>query len=242
MFLPLQCGALCREPWVGFKVLPSGYTGTNPWSTKEAQQAPQDANAKALPSGLYTFWQDPNAADIGVQYAPANVANFKNIQECLDACSDDSVCAGVTIDETVDQTKIATTCKLIKGDSSSGTFKRTVVRTDLNRIGLPVFYLCLGDRSGTNNLSGCSPITTLEQVSFVLKIRTKCDDAFIAAAKQQALSYWKAPSNPSQATPVFSLKGACVDAALLVGSCTYWTIALVQLHCSVCNAQPLCTV
>jgi hypothetical protein len=102
---------LCREPYVGFKVLVSGYTGTNPWGAADtAQQAAPSADsntaAKGVPSGLYTFWQDPNAFDIGVQYAPPDAANFQTVQQCLDACSDDRLCAGITIDETVDRTKV----------------------------------------------------------------------------------------------------------------------------------------
>lgn len=105
----------CREPWVGFKVLVSGYTGANPWGgdgrNGTAQQVPvgsQDgtAAAKGVPSGLFTFWQDPNAADIGVQYAPPNAAGFQTVQQCLDACSDDRLCAGITIGETVHRTKV----------------------------------------------------------------------------------------------------------------------------------------
>jgi hypothetical protein len=114
--------------------------------------------------------------------------------------------------------QVATTCKLIKGDDSNGQFKRTVVRTDLDRIGLPVFYLCLGARTSSNDLTGCSPITTLDQVVFVLKKRTQCDAAFIAAAREQATAYLTTPTptSPTQAAPIFSLRGACVDAALLV--------------------------
>lgn len=113
--------------------------------------------------------------------------------------------------------QIATTCKLIRGDDRNGKFKRTVVRTDLDRIGLPIFYLCLGDRATSNNdLTGCSPITTLGQVVFVLKKRTQCDAAFIAAAREQATAYLTTPTSPTQAAPIFSLRGACVDAALQV--------------------------
>jgi hypothetical protein len=197
-------------------VLPSGYTGTNPWSLNSSAPAAQEATAKALPSGLFTFWQDPNAADIGVQYAPAGVASFTAVQQCLDACNDDGICAGVTIEETVDRTKIATTCKLFKGDSTPGKFQRTVVRAHLDRIGLPVLYLCLGDRSVSNDVTGCSPITTLEQVAFTLKKRTQCTSAFIEAAKDQAKSYMVVPTSPSTAAPVLSIKGPCVDAALQV--------------------------
>lgn len=211
----LLCGA-CREPWVGFKVLPSGYTGTNPWSLNSTTPAAHEATAKALPSGLFTFWQDPNAADIGVQYEPAGVTSFTAVQQCLDACNDDGICAGVTIEETVDRTKIATTCKLLKGDSTSGKFKRTMVRTHLDRIGLPVFYLCLGDRSVSNDVTGCSPITTLEQVAFALNKRTQCSPAFIEAAKEQAKSYMIVPASSSSAAPVLNIKGPCVTAALQV--------------------------
>ena len=51
-------------PWVGFKVMPSGYTATNPWSlnntTNEGEpEVPPSSttSAKGLATGLYTFWQ-----------------------------------------------------------------------------------------------------------------------------------------------------------------------------------------
>lgn len=54
-------------PWVGFKVMPAGYTATNPWSITDnipiAQQqvvqssSDQMASTKGLTTGLYTFWQ-----------------------------------------------------------------------------------------------------------------------------------------------------------------------------------------
>jgi len=54
--MQLQLVCHCRMPFVGFKALPSGYAGTNPWSVKESADT-QNASAKAVAGGLYTWWQ-----------------------------------------------------------------------------------------------------------------------------------------------------------------------------------------
>lgn len=130
-------------PWVGFKALPAGYVATSPWSITEqpAGSASNTTSAKAAGSGLYTFWQDPNALEIGTQTAPTNAASMESVQDCVTACDYDGECVGVTVQMTVQQTKIGTTCKLIKGDARPGRFKRTVVRTDLERIAFPTAFL-----------------------------------------------------------------------------------------------------
>jgi len=65
------CGVMFRsEPWVGFKVVASGATSTNPWSTAAggkqlplpgrrlaASGAESNVAAKAQASGLYSFYQ-----------------------------------------------------------------------------------------------------------------------------------------------------------------------------------------
>jgi hypothetical protein len=167
-------------PWVGFKVMPAGYTATNPWSITDnipiAQQqvvqssSDQMASTKGLTTGLYTFWQDPNAMTVGDQFVPAAAANFTTVQQCLDLCDDDGTCAGVILEETVDPAAVASTCKLFRGDARNGKFKRTVTRADLDRIVLPIFFLCLGERSGAD-MTGCSPVSTLAQVWGYFKSR-----------------------------------------------------------------------
>lgn len=161
-------------PWVGYKVMPSGYTATNPWSLQDTTQQEQPpssttTSAKGLATGLYTFWQDPNALTVGVQSVPPGAANFTSVQTCLDRCDDDGTCAGVILEETVDPALVATTCRHFRGDDTPGKFLRTVTRADLDRIGLPIFYLCLGERSGSD-MTGCSPVSTLDQVRRDVKL------------------------------------------------------------------------
>jgi hypothetical protein len=65
----------CSAPVVGFKAVPSGDVGTNAWSTKAQQKAEKveqlkakgvdEAEAKALASGRYTFYQVCSTVCVG---------------------------------------------------------------------------------------------------------------------------------------------------------------------------------
>ena len=86
--------------------------------------------------------QDPNALVIGRAVVPPKVSTFGQVQDCVNACDDDGArCVGVTLEMTIDKLKLGSTCKLIRGDSSHGRFKRTVVRTELDRVGFPSSFL-----------------------------------------------------------------------------------------------------
>jgi len=86
--------------------------------------------------------QDPNALVIGDAVTPAKVSTFSTVQDCITACDYDGArCVGVTLEMTVDRLKIASTCKLIRGNAMPGRFKRTVVRTELDRVGFPTSFL-----------------------------------------------------------------------------------------------------
>ena len=79
---------------------------------------------------------------IGQQSAPHGVEAFSSVQDCVTACDfDGAACVGVTMEMTVNISKIGSTCKLIRGDSRPGRFKRTVVRTELSRVGFPSAFL-----------------------------------------------------------------------------------------------------
>jgi len=90
-------------PVIGFKAVPSGDVATNAWSLrrqkKEEAALSGDAAAMASASGQYTFYQDPNALEIGQGYtgtdgqalqrpAPGR-GSFTRWQDCLNACDDD---------------------------------------------------------------------------------------------------------------------------------------------------------
>jgi hypothetical protein len=73
----------------------------------------------------------------------------------------------------VRQSKVATTCRLIRGDESTGRFKRTVIRTDVDHIGFPAVYLCPSGTIVTEGSSTCTPITTMQQATLVMKASGK---------------------------------------------------------------------
>jgi len=118
----------------------------------------------------------------------------------------------VTIQETVDHQRVPSTCKLIRGDKRVGQFKRTVVRTDLDRLVLPYFYLCLGNRS-SGDLRFCNPIATLDQVVFLLTVQTSCTPAQIQATKEYVRAYVNDPANSLSGMPTLrlDLTESCVE-------------------------------
>ena len=84
----------CSAPVIGFKAAPSGDVATNAWSKKDITKT------KTVASGQYTFYQDPNALEIGRyldsqgnqwggQKAPAGAGSYSKWQDCLSACDDD---------------------------------------------------------------------------------------------------------------------------------------------------------
>lgn len=197
-------------PWIGFKALPSGYAATNPWSLK----AEGNTSAKAVAGALYSFWQDPHALDVGVQTAPVRAPLFRSIEDCTMECDQDSTCAGITVQMTLQRTQIGTTCKLVRGDSTPGRFKRTVVRTDLDRVAFPTAYLCpSGFSPSPDGTAACAPVSTPRQVTFLLTAQGNCDEASIAAVKKALFDHL---SNPEAAfgvyTPNLFLEVSCLTA------------------------------
>lgn len=71
----------------------SGDVGTNPWSTTKAGLRGGPATVRAagaVPSGIYTMWQEPNALAVGAAQAPIPGRDaFNSLQQCLDACDED---------------------------------------------------------------------------------------------------------------------------------------------------------
>lgn len=98
----LLCYILCvRPPVLALKAVPSGDLGTNAWSVTgqsaptsrgEQQQEQSDkVRAKAIASGLYTYYEDPSGLNIGnVRQAAPGASSFTSLQDCANACDDDS--------------------------------------------------------------------------------------------------------------------------------------------------------
>lgn len=162
--------SMCRSPFVALKALPAGQTSTSPWSTKTAQAGADTSNtAQAAATGKYIFYTDPNGLAIGYQSPPAGAANFSSVQDCATACDFDESCAGWVILPLVRQSKVATTCRLIRGDDTTGRFKRTLIRTDADHVGFPAAYLCPSGTIVTEGSTTCTPITTMQQATLVMK-------------------------------------------------------------------------
>jgi hypothetical protein len=69
----------CRMPWLALKILPSGYVGTSPWSTKDGE-----GRAKSLSIGMYAFYQEKEALSVGI--LDPNVpgrSTFTSVRDCL---------------------------------------------------------------------------------------------------------------------------------------------------------------
>jgi hypothetical protein len=102
--------------------------------------------AKTVNYGTYVWWKDPNAGLVGKQIVPPNVMTFTRFQQCVEACDNDWKCAAVFMESKVqiDQSTGYNTdgpksCRLIHGETSPGTFKRTVIKSDTNRTAIPEY-------------------------------------------------------------------------------------------------------
>jgi hypothetical protein len=56
----------------------------------ETTDGDKTADAKALASGSYVFYQDASAPAIGIQTAAPGAAQFTRLVDCEAACSDDN--------------------------------------------------------------------------------------------------------------------------------------------------------
>lgn len=172
-------------PFVGFKALPAGYTATSSLST--------NTNAKAVASGLYTWWEDTNAIVVGEQITPEGAQTFTSVEDCTKACDQDRTCAGVTVLQTVDAWAVGTTCTFVTGDPTLGRFKRTVIRTDLSRLGFPNSLPC---PSGyvLQNGTGCVAVKDVQQLTWTINGQGRCDAATLASVKAAVTAYLSSPS------------------------------------------------
>jgi hypothetical protein len=189
--------------------MPAGSSAASASSSQQQQQQ-NTTRAQSAATGVYTFTHDAHAASVGIQYVPPNVSSFTGVEDCLVACDYSRECAGFTIQRTVAKDKIGTTCMLIKGDTREGRFLRTVVRTDPDRAGLPS-SLCPSGFDQAAGLSVCVPITTVQQVTFVLIVTGTCDAAALEGVQAAVLAILSDPSvSFGVYTPTLKLTADCM--------------------------------
>lgn len=95
---------------------------------------------------------------------------------------------GFVLQQTVDRSKIGTTCVLIRGNDQPGDFLRTVIRADPLNVDLPSNVLCPSGYGLEADTLLCSPITTPLQLVVLLqadKTATACN-ATVAQFLQKA--------------------------------------------------------
>lgn len=210
--MPCRCSGLpCSDPWLALKAMPAGFSAASAHSLQQQQkQQQQSTRAWSSTTGVYTFTHDAYAASVGIQYAPTNVSSFTSVEDCLVACDYSPDCAGFTIQQTVAKDKMGTTCMLIKGNTQQGRFMRTVVRTDPDRAGLPS-SLCPSGFDQTGGVSLCVPITTVQQVTFVLIVTGTCDAAALESVCAAVLAILSDPAvSYGVYTPTLKLTADCM--------------------------------
>lgn len=118
---------------IAFKALLAGATG--------AASAADSVTAQGLASGSYTVWRD-DADAVGASQTPVAAAS---LQDCLTACDISNDCAGVAMmtDGGTDVTAALSSCNLIRGDSTVGTFKRSMTRVVTSRLTTAIIGACL---------------------------------------------------------------------------------------------------
>jgi hypothetical protein len=85
---------LCRTK-IAYKVLGSNNLGTERRRSLLASNSSSKAAPKELGSGVWSWWNDDNAASIGSSHTVSGVSASPTVDSCLMACNDDSECAAV---------------------------------------------------------------------------------------------------------------------------------------------------
>lgn len=114
----------CRGRLLAFKALMAG--------APVAASINSSATAKGLSSGTYTMWQDVGNG-IGASQTAIAAAT---LQDCLTACDIVNSCAGVVLEAsaTITATTTLTSCKLVAGDSTVGSLKRSMTKVVTSRL------------------------------------------------------------------------------------------------------------
>lgn len=118
----------CSE-LLAFKILVAGDV-----TASRVRHNPNTATkAKGMSSGTYTFYKDDSA---GIGAAATRMGPVSSIQDCLSLCDRDGGCALAVMTGITTSTSAPTDCRLMKGDSTVGTFKRGMIKTNLDRLSL----------------------------------------------------------------------------------------------------------
>jgi hypothetical protein len=190
-------------------VLPSGTTASSPWSIQRRRR--NQTSAAAVGAGSYMTMQDRNALAIGLQSAPKGAASFTSVSDCQSACDEaQQNCAGFTLLATTDKAKLPATCMIITGDDSVGVFQRSMIRANPGRIGAPS-ELCPSGFSILPGEASCTPITTAQLVTLVLRAQGTCTPAVVQAARDALRAYFTTSSLAFGVyAPSVSVGAACV--------------------------------
>lgn len=83
---------------------------------------------------------------------------------------------------------------LIKGDTRDGRFLRTMVRTKVDKIGVPGSFMCPSGFEHIEGVSFCVPISTVQQVTFALIATGSCDATAVESVRVAVMAHLSDPS------------------------------------------------
>jgi hypothetical protein len=101
-------------------------------TTAASVRTDDTAVANALASGAYTFWARDDATGVGATITTTNPVT--SVTVCLSLCDADRECAAAVMTGITTADSAPTACKLVRGDSSVGVFKRSMTRTVVDRL------------------------------------------------------------------------------------------------------------
>lgn len=148
----------CRDPLIAFKNFAAGSTGAS--SIKGNATAASTGNgtvhAKLADdrgdAGNYAWFLTPDAPKIGIQTRAPNADTFDRYQQCLEACDFDRTCAAISVAQVLDtntaDNPVGNTgynnegpksCMLVRGITSPGTNKRSVVHAVTGSVIIPTW-------------------------------------------------------------------------------------------------------
>lgn len=109
------------------------YKTTVAGDTSAASVKPDDlVGAHGLASGAYTFWPRDDATGVGA--SSTLTPPVSSVGACLSLCDADRECAAAVMTGVTTADAAPAECRLVKGDSSVGVFKRSMTRTVVERL------------------------------------------------------------------------------------------------------------
>jgi hypothetical protein len=97
-----------------------------------ASSTTNKTTVKALASGSYTYYKD-DAAGVGSGAKTATIA-VTSVEQCVALCTVDATCALVVMTGVTQATSAPTSCRLISGDVSMAGVRRSVTKTNVQRV------------------------------------------------------------------------------------------------------------